>query len=280
MDFFVKKSVNPELKYDVEVAVISDIHLGTMACNATALLEYLKSIAPKMLVLNGDIIDAWRFSRNYFPKSQLKIVRHLIKMMEKGTRIYYIAGNHDEILRKFVHTRSGRFKIANQLMLKLGGEKVWFIHGDVFDSVISRLRWLSKLGAAVYGFISLINLALNFLFNSEGKKLNIYKNRTSGFNSENISRFETRVASEAIKRGVQTVICGHTHIPADKNIWQGNGSVRYLNCGDWVENNTSLEYRDGSWNLVWFRQANPVMNEKSTNPSFDTLKNTLVPSLN
>jgi UDP-2,3-diacylglucosamine pyrophosphatase LpxH len=272
--------VESELKYDVEVAVISDIHLGTMACNATALLEYLKSIAPKMLVLNGDIIDAWRFSRNYFPKSQLKIVRHLIKMMEKGTRIYYIAGNHDEILRKFVHTRSGRFKIVNQLMLKLGSEKVWFIHGDVFDSVISRLRWFSKMGAAVYGFITLVNLALNFLFKSEGKKLNIYKNRASGFNSENISRFETRVATEAIRRGVQTVVCGHTHIPADKNIRLGNAGVRYLNCGDWVENNTSLEFREGEWRLCHFSKIEPVHADPNVCTSLANLENTLVPSMN
>jgi UDP-2,3-diacylglucosamine pyrophosphatase LpxH len=255
MDFFVKKSVGSKIKYNVEVLVVSDIHLGTMASNASALFEYLKSKAPKTLILNGDIIDAWRFSRNYFPKSHLKVIRQFIKLMENGTRIVYIAGNHDEILRKFAYTRSGRFKIVNHLTLKLGNDKVWFIHGDQFDSIVSRLRWLSKLGAAIYGFISLINLVLNKLSKSDGKRLNLYKKRILGFKSEDISRFEKKAANEAIRRGVQTVVCGHTHIPAEKNICVGTNTVNYLNSGDWVENNSALEYHDGQWQLLFFNQS-------------------------
>lgn len=239
-------------KNKTEVLVISDLHLGTMASNATVLLEYLKNINPGILVLNGDIIDAWRFSRNYFPKSHLRVIRHFIKLMEKGTKVYYITGNHDEIFRKFAHTRFGKLKIVNQLTLKLNGEKTWFLHGDIFDPAIRKMKWISKAGAALYGFISLINWVLKQFFKqSTGKRLLLYKAKKPGFDSEYILGFEKRAAREAIKRGVQTAICGHTHVPADKKIDLEVGSVRYLNSGDWVENNSALEYNDGQWKLVF-----------------------------
>ncbi|KAF0239554.1 MAG: hypothetical protein FD181_142 [Prolixibacteraceae bacterium] len=112
---------------EVEVAVISDIHLATHACKPKKVLKYLKSIQPKILVLNGDIIDSWRFSRNYFPKPQLKVIRQLIKMMEKGVQIFYITGNHDEFLRKFSQSQIGNLSIVNQLILDLDGSKNWTI---------------------------------------------------------------------------------------------------------------------------------------------------------
>lgn len=114
----------------LEIAVISDLHLATRACKAKRILHYLKSISPQTLVLNGDIIDSWRFSRNYFPKPQLKVVRQLIKMMEKGVQIFYITGNHDEFLRRFNQTEIGKLKIVNQLILDLNGKKTWIFHGD------------------------------------------------------------------------------------------------------------------------------------------------------
>ncbi len=125
---------------DVEVAVISDLHLATHACKPKKVLKYLKSIRPNILILNGDIIDSWRFSRNYFPKNHLKIIRQIIKMMEKGIPVYYVTGNHDEFLRKFSQTQIGNLKIVNQVILELGGSKTWIFHGDIFDHVIHRSK--------------------------------------------------------------------------------------------------------------------------------------------
>ena len=62
------------MKRSVDIAVISDVHLGTFGCRATELLHYLKQIEPNTLILNGDIIDIWQFSKNYFPKSHMKVV--------------------------------------------------------------------------------------------------------------------------------------------------------------------------------------------------------------
>ena len=88
-------------KRTVEVLVISDVHLGTYGCHAAELLRYLKSIKPGMVILNGDIIDIWQFSKSYFPEPHLKVIRRIMKFITEGTPVYYLTGNHDEMLRKF-----------------------------------------------------------------------------------------------------------------------------------------------------------------------------------
>ena len=237
---------------EIEVAVISDIHLATHACNPRMVLKYLKSVQPKILVLNGDIIDSWRFSRNYFPKPQLKVIRQFIKMMEKGVQIYYITGNHDEFLRKFNQTEIGKLKIVNQLILDLDGLKTWIFHGDIFDNTIHKTKWLAKLGAGAYGLLTLFNKIVNRILKWSGNsEVIIYKSITNYLTKENLnlSKFETAIGNAAISQGYQTVICGHTHIPKEKVITIQEVTVKYLNCGDWVEHFTATEYFDGCWHL-------------------------------
>jgi len=103
----------------VQVAVISDVHLGTYGCHAPELLRYLKSIRPEVLVLNGDIVDIWQFSKNYWPASHMRVVRYLAGLAAKGTKIYYLTGNHDELLRKFAGLKLGQFQLDNKLVLDL-----------------------------------------------------------------------------------------------------------------------------------------------------------------
>ncbi len=256
--------MKPDDSRKVKVVVISDVHLATFASKAIELVAYLKSISPEILVLNGDIIDAWRFTRNYFPKAHFKVVRQVVKMMEKGTKVHYISGNHDEILRKFDLTQLGNFHIANQLELELGGTRTWIFHGDIFDSIIHSTKWLAKFGAALYGLVSVIN---SFLGVFSRKRITVYK-RTKGHEQKNAAittRFEKLVGAIAIQRKFQTVICGHTHLPADKMIYDESGSVRYINCGDWVEHYTAAEYSDEEWKLVYFS------NEKDDDLSHDDL---------
>ena len=133
----MNKQVNDNPTQRLEVVVISDSHLGTYGCKAKELLAYLKSINPKTLILNGDIIDVWQFSTSFFPKSHLKVIRQLVKMMEQGTEVHYLVGNHDETFRRFVGLSIGNFHIHNKLILELNGEKTWIFHGDVFDVVMS-----------------------------------------------------------------------------------------------------------------------------------------------
>ena len=144
-------------KREVDVVIISDVHLGTYGCHADDHLRYLKSIKPRRIILNGDIIDIWQFSKRYWPKSHMLIIKHIISLLSKGTIIDYIPGNHDEMLRKFVGFSLGNFRITNKVVLKLNGKRAWVFHGDVFDVTMKNSKWLARLGAVGYDSLIIIN---------------------------------------------------------------------------------------------------------------------------
>jgi UDP-2,3-diacylglucosamine pyrophosphatase LpxH len=238
----------------IDISVISDFHLATHASKAKTLLKYLKSIHPELLVLNGDIIDSWRFSKNYFPKSHLKVIRQLLKMVEKGIQVVYVTGNHDDVFRKFNNTRLGNFSIVNQLELDVNGKKTWIFHGDVFDHIIHHSPWLAKLGAAAYGFLTVFNKFINiFLKLISGREMILYKSMKDRIakHGKVLTNFEKAIANAAISKNIDVVVCGHTHVPVDKVIDTEKGSVRYINCGDWVEHFSAAECLDGEWNMVY-----------------------------
>jgi len=267
---------------EIEVAVISDIHLATHACKPKKVLKYLKSIQPKILVLNGDIIDSWRFSRNYFPKQQLKVIRQFIKMMEKGVQIYYITGNHDEFLRKFNQTQIGNLRIVNQLILELDGLKTWIFHGDIFDNIIHNTKWLAKLGAIIYGMLSILNQYVNRFLAWIGKpEIMIYKSIKKYIVREKISlsSFESAIGNAAIKRGYQTVICGHTHVPKQKQLTISDQKIQYLNCGDWIEHFTAAEYCDSNWTLYYYNDLDDDFADDLDVPEEGQLYQSLVKEL-
>lgn len=240
----------------LDISVISDVHLATLASKAKPLLQYLKSIQPQLLVLNGDIIDSWRFSRNYFPKAHLKVIRQLVKMIEKGVQIVYITGNHDDVFRKFNNTRLGNFSIVNQLELNQANQKVWIFHGDVFDHIIHHSPWLAKFGAAAYGLLTVFNKMVNRVLRAfGGADMILYKSMKDRILKEKkvLTNFEKAIGRAALSKNVDLVICGHTHIPVDKIISSENGQVRYINCGDWVEHFSAAECLDGNWSLNYFK---------------------------
>jgi len=267
---------------EIEVAVISDIHLATHACKPKKVLKYLKSIQPKTLVLNGDIIDSWRFSRNYFPKPQLKVIRQLIKMMEKGVKVFYVTGNHDEFLRKFSQAQIGNLRIVNQLILDLDGSKTWIFHGDIFDSVIHQTKWLAKMGAATYGMLTMLNQMVNRVLQRIGKpEIIIYKSIKKYTVREkiNLSSFEMAIGNAALKQGYQTVICGHTHIPKEKQLTISGQIIKYLNCGDWVEHFTATEYYEGKWRLYYHIDPDDELTDDLDVPEERQLYQSLVKEL-
>ena len=140
------------MKRKVDIAVLSDIHLGTYGCHAKEVLQYLNSIKPKKLILNGDIFDIWQFRKRYFPKSHLLVIKKILSLAAKGTKVYYITGNHDEKLRRFSDTKMGNIYILDKLVLNLDGKKAWFFHGDVFDASIQHTKWIAKMGGWGYDF--------------------------------------------------------------------------------------------------------------------------------
>lgn len=236
----------------VDIVVISDVHLGTYGCHSKELIKYLKSIKPKKVILNGDIIDIWQFNKRYWPKSHMKVIKLLMEWITKGVEVHYITGNHDEMLRKFTGLKLGSFSISNKLVLSVHGKKAWIFHGDVFDVTMQHSKWLAKLGAVGYDILILINRAVNFCYKKMGRgPVSMSKKIKNGVKSaiRFINNFERTAADIAIENQYDYVICGHIHHPEIKTIDTFNGSVTYLNSGDWVENLTSLEYRRGRWRL-------------------------------
>jgi len=239
-------------KRDVDIVVISDVHLGAIGCHAKELLQYLRSIRPKMLILNGDIIDIWQFRKAYFPKSHLMVIRHLTGLIAKNTKVIYITGNHDELMRKFVKFNLGSFKLVNKLLLDLKGRKTWIFHGDVFDITMQYSKWLAKLGSFGYDMLILLNSLANFIITSLGQeKISFSKKVKHGVKRavSYINKFEETAADIAISKGYSFVICGHIHQPEMRKISNSHGEVMYLNSGDWVENLSSCEYHNGEWTI-------------------------------
>ena len=241
----------------IDILVLSDVHLGTYGCHSKELLHYLKTIKPKTVILNGDIIDIWQFSKRYWPKSHMKLVKHMMEWMSKGTKVWYITGNHDEMLRKFAGLKLGSFRIVNKLVLDIGNEKqAWFFHGDVFDVTMQHSKWLAKLGALGYDTLILINRMANFisekLFNKG--KLSLSKKIKNSVKSavKFINDFEQTAADIAISNQYDYVVCGHIHHPEIKEMANDHGKVMYLNSGDWIENLTALEYANGEWCIYKF----------------------------
>nr|WP_288935618.1 UDP-2,3-diacylglucosamine diphosphatase [uncultured Allomuricauda sp.] len=242
-------------KRKIELAVISDVHLGTYGCHADELITYLNSIQPKKLILNGDIIDIWQFSKRYFPPSHLKVLRKIIGMASKGTEVYYITGNHDEMLRKFSDTSMGNFKVVDKLVLNLDGKKAWIFHGDVFDVSIQNAKWLAKLGGYGYDLLILINSFLNWCLAKMGReKYSLSKRIKNSVKGavKYINNFEKTAAELAIENHYDYVVCGHIHQPKKEVYENKYGSCTYLNSGDWVENLTALEYSFKRWKIYHY----------------------------
>ncbi len=244
-------------KRKLDILVLSDIHLGTYGCHARELLSYLKTVKPKVVILNGDIIDIWQFSKRYWPKSHMKVIKHFMGWMGKGVKIYYITGNHDEMLRRFAGFKMGSFIILNKLVLDVEeNKKAWFFHGDVFDVTMQHSKWLARLGAVGYDMLIVINRMANFISEKVFKrgKLSLSKKIKNSVKSavKFINSFEQTAADIAISNQYDYVVCGHIHQPEIRTIENEEGKTIYLNSGDWIENLTSLEYINGQWSIYKF----------------------------
>lgn len=244
-------------KRNVDIVVVSDVHLGTYGSRAKELNLYLKSIKPDILILNGDIIDIWQFRKYYWPKPHMKVVKTIIGMAAKGSRVYYVTGNHDETLRKFAGIRMGNLEIVNKLELTIDGKPAWIFHGDVFDVIMQHSKWLAKAGAIGYDFLIILNVFVNFYSRLLGKgRISLSKKIKDNVKTaiKYINNFEETAAALAINKGFETIICGHIHHPDMRTIVDQKGNtILYLNSGDWIENLTSLEYNNGEWKIYSYR---------------------------
>src|SRR5690606_3373087 len=239
-------------KRNVDLVVISDVHLGTYGCHAKELLRYLRSIKPKQIILNGDIVDIWQFSKRYWPESHMKVVRKILKFVADGVPVTYLTGNHDELLRKFADFQLGTLTLTNKLSLKIGKKRAWVFHGDIFDVTMQYSKWLARLGAIGYDSLIILNSLVNWILEKLGReKMSLSKKIKNSIKNavKYINDLETIAAELAIEKGYQYVICGHIHQPEIREIHTDKGTVVYLNSGDWVENLTALECHKGSWKV-------------------------------
>jgi UDP-2,3-diacylglucosamine pyrophosphatase LpxH len=219
-------------KRKVELVVLSDIRLGTYGCHAEELLRYLKSIHPKKIVLNGDIIDMWQFRKRYWPKSHMQVIKHFTSLLAKSTRIHYIPDNHDEMLRKFAGLRLGSFTIDNKALLTLNSKKAWIFHGDIFDVTMQHSKWIAKLGAVGYDALILINRMVNWFMLKLGYgKISLSKRVKDSVKTavKFINKFENTAADIAIGNKYDYVVCGHIHQPEMRIISNEQGQTHYLN---------------------------------------------------
>ena len=239
-------------KRPVNIIVLSDIHLGTVGCHALELLQYLNSVEPKTIILNGDFVDVWNFRKYFWPESHMMVLRTLLTKMANGTDIYYLTGNHDEVLRKVSSLQLGPLFIRDKLVLNLKGEKVWIFHGDIFDVTMKHSKWIARIGGKGYDLLIMLNKFINWISVTMGRgKISLSKRIKDSVKRavQFIDNFENTAIELAIEQGYDYVICGHIHKPKIRGYQNEKGSVIYMNSGDWVENLTALEYDGEEWSM-------------------------------
>jgi len=239
---------------------ISDIHFGTRDCKAEELNNFLKHNTCETLYLVGDIIDAWKIQQNRWrwKQSHTNAIRRILGHAKRGTRVIYIAGNHDEFLRPLIPYGMGfgQVEIVNQCEhVGQDGKRYLVTHGDLFDGISKLAPWLNFLGDKLYDFILSLNSRFNWIRHRLGFgywSLSKYLKHKVKSSVDFIFQFELNLAGYCRKRGFDGVICGHIHHAEIKTI----DGVVYMNDGDWVESMTALvEHHDGRWEIVTWTQA-------------------------
>jgi UDP-2,3-diacylglucosamine pyrophosphatase LpxH len=218
--------------------IFSDVHIGSKGLNHSKFLDMLKSTEYDRIIMVGDIIDGWLFQRyGKFSVEDVKVIRKLLKISAK-TEIIWIAGNHDEFLRNFLPTNLGNIKVVDEWV----ETDVWYIHGDAYDGVME-LKWLGRLGSIGYE----LAIWVDMLFKKMGYKKSVsawLKSKTKEV-VKFITKFENELVRQANKRNVKTVVCGHIHKPEHKFI----DGIEYINCGDWIESCSYVEYDGNKFEL-------------------------------
>ncbi|MEP7110838.1 MAG: UDP-2,3-diacylglucosamine diphosphatase, partial [Ferruginibacter sp.] len=188
----------------------------------------------------------------------MQVIKQITSMLSRGVKVYYITGNHDEMLRRFEHFSVGDFHIVNKLVIHHpNNTRSWIFHGDVFDVIMKHSKWLAKLGAGGYDMLICINSFINYISKKLGKgKISLSKKIKNSVKTavKYINNFEGTAADIAIEKGYDYVLCGHIHQPANRIIKNADGSVNYLNSGDWIENLTALEYANNAWKIYYYQE--------------------------
>jgi len=246
------------VKRNLDILVISDLHLGTYGSEADEVLAYLDTINANKIVINGDFVDIMLFNKRFWPSSHMKVIKYFLDLISQGKEIYYVTGNHDELMRKFLNFKIQNFKIVNQIVLDTAKGKVWIFHGDVFDFSI-QTQWLTKLAGFLYDYMIIFNSWINkkIMRPLGRKRLNFSKTIKSNVKTavQYFANFEMKAAEVAQKNGYKYVVCGHIHTPKIESFNINGEEVIYMNSGDWLESLSSLEYADNKWSIYMHKRT-------------------------
>lgn len=227
-----------------KILFISDVHLGSRGSNPKELFKLLNKDQPKMIFLVGDIIDGWLLKKRFhWTKESTDVIRKLLAYSNKGTEVIYITGNHDDFLRSYSPQEFGNIQIVDEY--EWNGYLI--THGDKYDGVVN-LKWLGIIGSYGYELALIIDRTLKKF----GYKKSLSKMAKDKVKSavKFITDFEKQLGYQAYTRNLTGVICGHIHSPEDKDIIVRDKSIRYLNCGDWIENNSHIEFSNNQFTLI------------------------------
>ncbi len=233
---------------------ISDVHLGFRGCQADALLHFLHSTEAEYLFLVGDIVDFWSLKKSaHWPQQHTNVIRSILGKAKHNTKVIYVPGNHDEVMRQYVGHAFGNIEVHRDYIHQTAdGKRLLVLHGDEFDAIVKNSRFLAKLGGYAYDTL----LSLNYFVNRYRRFFNFSYWSLAGYLKhkvknavEFISSFEAALARVAKERKVDGVVCGHIHHAEIRQI----DEVLYCNDGDWVESCTSMvEYPDGRLELIYW----------------------------
>ena len=236
---------------------LSDIHLGTKACQADHLLEFLKEYSAEYVFLLGDIVDLWSMKRGgvHWSPAQNTFVQKMLRRSRHGEKVFFIPGNHDEAIREYVGSSFGDVVVVNEYIhTAADGRRFLLLHGDQFDQVTLHHKWVAILGDIAYNMLVSINVYLSWL----RRTLKIggywslagYAKRKVKTAVNFIFDFEDSVIRHARERDVDGAICGHIHWPMIKEV----DGMTYINCGDWVDSCTAIvEQMDGQMELIHWK---------------------------
>jgi len=246
------------VKRNLDILVISDLHLGTYGSEADEVLAYLDTIDADKIVINGDFVDIMLFNKRFWPSSHMKVVKYFLDLISQGKEIYYVTGNHDELMRKFLNFKIQNFKIVNQVVLDTHKGKVWMFHGDVFDFSI-QTGWLTKLAGFLYDYMIMFNSWINkkIMRPLGRKRLNFSKSIKANVKTavQYFANFEMKAAKIAQKNGYKYVVCGHIHTPKIESFDINGEEIIYMNSGDWLESLSSLEYVNNKWSIYMHKRT-------------------------
>ncbi|MFN8416844.1 MAG: UDP-2,3-diacylglucosamine diphosphatase [Cytophagaceae bacterium] len=245
------------MKTHYRTIVLSDIHLGTSGSKAKEVTNFLKQHTCDTLILNGDIIDGWQLQKyGKWKKAHTKFFKKVIRMAEHNkTQVIYLRGNHDDFLDQLIPMNFGNISVIRDFIYEdAKGRRMYVLHGDIFDTITTNLKWIAKLGDIGYTFLLWLNKYYNLYRSKRGLPYyslsQAIKHKVKGAVSY-ISKYEDQLADLAKAKKCEGVVCGHIHQPAIKTI----DNVLYLNSGDWVESLTALiETIHGEWKLVYYNE--------------------------